>query len=281
MGEYTTLQDAPDWGQERGICRWFICYYLGEMRQAEQAGGRRLLDALDVHWYPEAMGDHRIVDDAATTTKDGDARMQAPRSLWDPTYRETSWIDQYYHGIFLPLLPALKASIDQYYPGTKLAITEYDYGGGNDITGGLAQVDVLGAFGRYGVDITTLWGIQATDTYVSSAFKLYGDYDGKGGKYGATAVRATTSDVTRTSVYASSEADASGPLHIILVNKARGGPVDVRFTIRGGGSYTAAQAWGFDATGAGIRTMPAVNTISGNTFTYTLPPLSAVHLVLK
>ncbi len=280
MGAYVTLQDAPDWAQVKGSYRWFIDYYLAQMKQAEQTAGKRLLDALDVHWYPEAMGDQRIVNETATTTKDGDARMQAPRSLWDPTYRENSWIAQSL-GAYLPVLPALTASIAQYYPGTKLAITEYDYGGGNDITGGLAQVDVLGAFGRYGVDIATLWGIQATDTYVSSAFKLYRDYDGKGGKYGATAVRASTTDVTTTSVYAASEGDASGPLHVILVNKNRSGPVDVRFTIQGGGSYTGAQVWGFDATGASIRTLTAVNTISGNAFTYTVPALSAVHVVLK
>ncbi|MFO0660143.1 MAG: glycoside hydrolase family 44 protein [Polyangiaceae bacterium] len=65
------------------------------MKAAEQTVGARLVDDLDVHWYPEAQGDgHRIVDEGVS---EGEiqARLQAPRSLWDNTYTGTSWITQY------------------------------------------------------------------------------------------------------------------------------------------------------------------------------------------
>ena len=50
-GGYTDLQGAPDAGG-----RDFLNFYLQSMSAAGTAAGRRLLDALDVHWYPEARG---------------------------------------------------------------------------------------------------------------------------------------------------------------------------------------------------------------------------------
>ena len=37
--------------------------------------------------------------------------------------------------------------VDQNYPGTKLAITEYRWGALDSITGAIAQADILGIFG--------------------------------------------------------------------------------------------------------------------------------------
>ena len=86
--------------------------------------------------------------------------MQAPRSLWDPTYVEKSWITkQSTHGP-IRLLPRLQEKIDKHYPGTRLAITEYNYGGGADISGAIAQADVLGIFGREGVFAAALWHVR-------------------------------------------------------------------------------------------------------------------------
>ena len=48
------LQDAPDAGG-----RDFIDYYLDQMKAADDGGGHRLVDYLDVHWYPEAHGRRR------------------------------------------------------------------------------------------------------------------------------------------------------------------------------------------------------------------------------
>src|SRR5690606_19487132 len=135
----------------------------------------------------------RITDPGATTAADVEARLQAPRTLWDSTYFENSWIGEFRRP-FLPILPRLQQAIDQFYPGTLLAITEYDYGGGGHWSGGLAQADVLGAYGRAGVDIATMWGIDDGDVYQAVAFNLYLDFDGSGGTFGDVSVRATSSD---------------------------------------------------------------------------------------
>ncbi|HET8653911.1 MAG TPA: glycoside hydrolase family 44 protein [Longimicrobiaceae bacterium] len=280
MAAYVTLQDAPDWDAVKGGDGWFIDYYLDRMKEAAQTSGERLLDVLDLHWYPEARGDHRITDAAATTPKDVEARLQAPRTLWDSTYTEDSWIGQYLSG-YLPLLPTLERSIEQHYPGTKLSFSEYNYGGGDAASGGLAQADVLGIFGKYGVYMATIWGIGPSDTYTSAAFKLYRDYDGKHSTFGDTSVRASTSDVANTSVYASIDGQSPEVLHVILLNKNTAGAVRVKFTIAGGTTYTRGDAWGFDATSPQITQRSGVTAISGNTFEYVVPALSAVHLVLR
>ncbi len=48
---FVRLQDAPDNGG-----RDFLDFYLDSMRDAEGRARRRLVDVLDLHWYPEARG---------------------------------------------------------------------------------------------------------------------------------------------------------------------------------------------------------------------------------
>jgi len=84
---YLSLQDAPDWNAVRGSHSWFLDYYLERMRIASQAAGRRLLDVLTIHWYPEARGGgSRITFDPfdPNNIECNKARMQAPRTLWIP-----------------------------------------------------------------------------------------------------------------------------------------------------------------------------------------------------
>jgi mannan endo-1,4-beta-mannosidase len=278
--EFFSLQDAPDWSAVKQGYEWYVDYYLDGMRKAALSAGTRLLDVLDVHWYPEARGDNRITDANATTTNDASARMQAPRSLWDSSYREMSWITQSLPA-FLPLLPKLQHSIDQYYPGTKLSVSEYDYGGGKTVSGGIAQADVLGVFGERGIYLATIWGMDASRVYTSAGFKLYRDYDGNKSSYGNTAVRARTSDITRTSVHASIDGTDPSTVHLILLSKEQHDTLVVRIELKGGGNYSSAKAWGFDANGATITSRAAVTVISGNSFDYAVPPLTALHLIVK
>ena len=82
------------------------------MRKAEQTSGERLLDVLDVHWYPEARGDNRIVDATATTTNDAAARLHdllarrvAPPPVVHPKCKQCSL-----HSVCLPELVAAPAA---------------------------------------------------------------------------------------------------------------------------------------------------------------------------
>ena len=285
--EYFTFQGAPDWAAAQTATgfRWFIDYYLDQMSKASAAAGTRLLDVLDLHRYSDENvsgtgPDQSITNqtDFSDTATDMD-RVQAPRVLWDPTFVENSWVQQYYSQ-FLPWIPNLQASIAARYPGTKLSFTEYSYGGESDISGGIAQADVLGIYGKYGVYLGCLWLLHDTPPpmYVSAAFNLFLDYDGNGGKFGATSVAETDSDTVNTSAYAS--VDAAGALHVVVLNKSFTQAADVGFTIAGPAAYSGASVYAFDAAGAAI-TARAPAALSGNQATYTLPPLTAAHFVFQ
>jgi hypothetical protein len=206
---YRTLQIAPD-----ANGRDFHQFYLAEMKKAEETSGRRLLDVLDVHWYPEATGDGVRVTGAQTSPGVVDARIQSPRSLWDPTYVETSWITKdNTHGQPIVMLTRLKRDVEQFYPGTKIAITEYNYGGGDHISGGIAQADVLGIFAREGIFAACWWPESEKTEFIDAAFEIYLKH------FGDTSVRATTNDVAATSVYASVDSRDPSRMSIVLINK--------------------------------------------------------------
>lgn len=82
---YFNFQEASDWDSVRAGTnyQWFIDYYLDQLRLAEISSGKKLLDVLDIHWYPEARGDNRITETNANSNADKLARVQAPRTLWD------------------------------------------------------------------------------------------------------------------------------------------------------------------------------------------------------
>jgi hypothetical protein len=270
---FVNLQDAPDAGG-----RDFLEFYLAAMQEAEQKAHRRLLDVLDLHWYPEARGgDVRISEDDARPAVAA-ARVQAPRSLWDPKYVETSWITGNLKGAAIRLLPRVQEKIDANYPGTRVAITEYYYGGGGDISGGLAQADVLGIFGREGVFAATLWHMGKTDDrFIYAAFAMFRNYDGRGAAFGATGLAAKTSDVASTSVYAS--LNAKKQLVLVAINKSSS-PVPATIQLKDGRRATIASAYQLTAAGAQpVKAVPRAKTATGP-LSYVLPAQSVSTLVL-
>src|SRR6185436_7835768 len=99
-------------------------------------------------------------------------------SLWDPSYVETSCISQDAGVGAIRLLPRLREKIAAHAPGTRLAMTEYNYGGGAHISGGLAQADALGIFGREGVFAAAFWSTASSEPFVDAAFAVYCNFDG-------------------------------------------------------------------------------------------------------
>ena len=265
----------------------FFDVYLDRMAAASAADGRRLLDVLDLHFYDEQEvdGNNRINSDGQPQTAAMiAARLQAPRSLWDPTFTENSFVARYLGGP-IRLLPRLRDEIAAHYPGTKIAITEYSYGRLGDISGGVTQADVLGVFGREGLFAAALWPIGSASAsgqplgpyaYGMGAFRMFRNYDGAGGAFGDTGLSATTSDVPNSSVYASRT--ASGKTVLIVINKASTSKV-LRVTLSGVGSPTGAQVWRMvDGTPNPTRSTDV--TISGGVMTYTMPALSVSTLAL-
>jgi hypothetical protein len=269
----TTLQNAPD---RNG--RDFSEFFLEEMKAAERKAGRRLVDVFDLHFYPEAMGGKTRVMEDSSSPETAAARIQSPRSLWDPTYKESSWIANSL-GAPIRLLPRMREKIEKHYPGTKLAVTEYYYGGGDHISGALAQADVLGIYGREGVFAATLWHLGRTDDrFINAAFALFRNYDGKGGAFGDTGVQVSGGDPARASLYASR--DAQNRVVLIALNKTEA-PLPLRIDLKDLPPCKASALYRVSATEARPLAAAELPAATPTSLTVELPPLSATAFVLK
>jgi len=269
---FIRLQNAPD-----ANGRDFLDFYLQQMRQAEEKAGKRLIDVLDLHWYPEARGGGvRITEDNSGPAVAA-ARVQAPRSLWDPNYTESSWITKDVLRKPICLLPRVREKIEKHYPGTKLAITEYYYGGGAHISGALAQADALGIMGREGVFAAALWHVGRTDDrFIYGAFAMYRDFDGSGACFGDTGLAAQTDDVEKTSIYASKT--DKGSVVLVAINKAdQAQPVTIRLR----NCLVGKRAAVFQLTEASPRPTPGKElTVTDGQIVTELPAQSVSTLVI-
>jgi hypothetical protein len=269
---YVRLQNAADANN-----RDFQEFYLQRMAQAEKQYGKRLLDVLDVHWYPEAQGGGKRVAGTESNPEVVEARVQAPRSLWDPTYTETSWITKdSLHGP-IKLLPRLQEKIDKFYPGTKLAITEYNYGGGGHISGAIAEADALGIFGREGVYAACQWPLSDKQPFVAAAFQMFRNFDGKNGAFGDTSISATTGNTADTSLYASTDSANPKRLVMVAINKTAH-PIDGVFKLSHIAPGAMAAIYQLTDVGAAPKSSGNTTIADPENFHYTLPPYSVSTL---
>ncbi len=237
---FQNFQGAPD-----ANGRNFLEFYLSQFAQLEKNTGKRYLDVLDLHWYPEARGGGKRITESGTDPALLNARLQAFRSLFDKTYKEQSWIADNLHEA-IALVPRVKDMIDRNYPGTQLGFTEWDFGGGADITGGVASADVLGTFGKYGVFQASHWD-ESKDTFTYGGFAMYRNFDGAGGHFGDTALATTNGAPERVSIYASSDSTSPNTVTLVVVNHT----LDiqrVKITIPGESSFKKVEAFQLDAS---------------------------------
>jgi mannan endo-1,4-beta-mannosidase len=275
---YVNLDNTDDWNVYSNDWDWFIDYYLDRFNKASTSSGTRLLDVLDLHYYTEAAGLNGTAVLSSEAPEVREAREAAPRIFWDGTDNETSKSALSCKSK-TPLLPTLFASIGIYYPGTELSFSEYAFGGGGDISGGIAAADTLGIFGRYGVfsaNMVTSDLIYGGDNdYELAAMRLYTDYDGNGGAFGSTSVSADLGTDRMASAYAATEGGDPN-MTIIYMNKNAEADQTVMFSLYSDADYATASIYGFNEASADIRYYRDFN-ISGNTFTV-LVPAQTVYL---
>jgi hypothetical protein len=178
-------------------------WYLKQLQEHEQKTGIRILDVLDVHFYPQADKVYGAASDSASAS----LRLRSTRSLWDPSYKDESWIND-----SIRLIPRLKEWVSQNYPGLKISIGEYNFGGEQHISGGLALAEALGRFGTERVDYAFYWFTPPKNSPAAWAFRAYRDFDGKGGHFLSRSMK--TLMTTGVSLFASR--DESGR-HLVLV----------------------------------------------------------------
>ncbi len=215
------------WQSELGAtptgANWFADKYLAALKTASATYGKPLVDVYDFHWYSEAKdpSGNRITNLNGTSLTDAQVQAiaQSPRSLWDASYSESSWIHDVL-GAPIKLLPRLQAKIAASDPGMKLGVTEYNNGGCQHIAGTLAQADNLGIFGAQGVFAATYWPLSSNEPTCLAAFRAFRGFDGATASFGDVSVQATSSNVANVAAYASTDSTQVGRVVLVAINRS-------------------------------------------------------------
>jgi len=237
-------------------------WLLNQMRQFELTNGVRLLDLFTLHIYPQ--GANQFGNDVSTATQLG--RNRSTRALWDPGYVDQSWI-----GSVIKLVPRMRDWVATYYPGTKTGVTEYNWGAENHINGATAQADILGIFGREGLDLATRWTTPSSSTPTFKAMKMYRNYDGNKSTFGDTSVYAGGPNPDSISIFAALRS-GDGAMTIMAINKQLASNAPVNITVTNFVAQGAAQVW--QLTSANVIARQSDLAITGNTLSNTLPAQS-------
>lgn len=223
-----------------------IEYYLQQFKAAQDSDPNhtRFLDYLDLHTYfapqfPLNSGNGLAFSTAGDTAEQQE-RLDSTRVFWDSTYTDPDTKNQsfpqpnyltdsnYTSSCTVPamapqIIRLAKQWIANDYPGTKLAITEYNWGGQESINGALAQADILGIFGREGLDIGTLWGAPDPVKQLPGlmAFEVFRNYDGSGARFGDMAISSSSVDQGKLSVYGALRT-GDNTVTLVVINKTYG-----------------------------------------------------------
>jgi hypothetical protein len=231
---YEPWQNPVDRNAHGGVP--LVEYYLQQFRAYAAAHNTpRLLDYLDLHLYFAATYNGSGVGlSPAGDTAEQEARLNSTRVFWDPTYTDPNFPQpnystdsNYTSSCSTPLeapqlIPLMQSWIASDYPGTKAATSEYNWGGQEHINGALAQADLLGIFGKYGLDLATLWGPpDALQVPGLMAFEIYRNYDGAGSKFGDSALASSSADQGLLSVYGARRS-SDGAVTVVVINKTFG-----------------------------------------------------------
>jgi hypothetical protein len=248
-----------------------IPWFLEQVKKHDQRTGKRSLDILDVHFYPQGAGVYEGKTDPGTNA----LRIRSTRGLWDPTYKDESWI-----GEPVNLLPRMKEWINQYYPGTGLGLTEWNFGADSTMNGAIAIAESLGTFGREGLTIANYWTTPKDQSPGYFAFKIFRNVDGRGLGFGDKSVKAVSTAPEDISCFASVDGISGQPV-IIVVNKQPDKDTSVTIKLKHGKSLTNASCWRYsERNPTEIEHLPDM-AVSGDTLVMPAPRSSITLLRLR
>ena len=245
----------------------YLPWFLDQMRERQTTSGQRLLDVFTVHYYPQGG---EFGDDVSSAMQL--RRNRSTRSLWDPNYIDETWINDK-----VQLVPRLKSWVNAYYPGTRIGITEYNWGAENHINGATAQADVYGIFGREGLDMSARWATPAASTPTYKAMKMYRNYDGNKSTFGDTSVSAAVPNPDNVAAFAA-QRSSDGALTVMVISKYLSATTAATINLSNVTHRGTAQVW--QLTSANAITRLADLTLSGNGLAVTLPAQSITLFVV-
>lgn len=245
-----------------------VAWFLQRMKQHQTTTGKQLLNVFSLHYYPQ-QGEFGNDDSAAMRA----IRNRSTRSLWDPTYTDTSWINS-----VVQLIPRMKSWVSTYYPGLQCGITEYNWGDESRLNGATAQADIFGIFGRESLDMGTRWGTPPTNSVTYLAMKMYRNYDNLKSTFGETSVLCKVPNPDVLSSFAS-QRTSDGAMTVMVINKVSAStPVKINLVNYVPG--TAAQVYQISSSAqTGIAHRGNV-TLTGNTLSTTVPGQSITLFVV-
>jgi Glycoside hydrolase family 44 len=216
--DYWHTAPGPADGSDEDFLSWF----LRGVRAHDEQYGKRTLDVVDVHYYPQSP-----VFNEKTDAETNALRLRSTRSLWDPEYVDESWIDTP-----IEFIPRMKRIIESSYPDTPLFISEWNFGADNSMNGALTIADVLGIYGREGVYAAAYWRNPEVGSPGYLAFKMHGNYDGQGSRFAGRVVATESPDPDRLSVFGALD-ETAGVLRLMLITKDPESPMSVDLHIDG------------------------------------------------
>jgi hypothetical protein len=199
-------------------------------------------------------------------------RNSSTRQFWDTNYVDPSWINS-----VIALIPRLKGWVTTNYPGTKIGVTEYTWGAESDMNGATAQADILGIFGREGLDLATHWTTPVSNTPAYLAMKMYRNYDGNKSTFGDTSVLASVPNPDDVSAFGAVRT-SDGALTLMVINKDITNNSLIHIGITNFNSVGVAQRWQLTSANAisNLASVKLTNSVLGDM----LPPKSITLYVL-
>jgi hypothetical protein len=277
---------AQNWGATYGglnVQQWL----LQQLHQYDTTHGTRLLDYFTLHFYPQGG---QFSDDVSTNMEL--LRNRSTRSLWDPNYVDESWIASTgINGGKVNLINMMKSWVNTYYPGTKIGVTEYNWGAEGNMNGATTQADIWGIFGREGLDLADRWTTPATGSPTYLAMKMFRDYDSSGGAFGDTSVSASVANPDQVDAF-SSIRSSDGALTVMVINKNLYDPSNpsattpITLNLSNFAGASTAQEWQLAAINPADQTHAAITHLSdvmvnGNSITINVPMESVTLFVIQ
>ncbi len=251
-------------------------YFIKRIGEEQARTGVRLLDVLDIHYYPGATDPadvvqlHRTFFDPTYVNPDANG-VHAVNGGWDTSItrefifgRCQEWLDTY-------LGPG---------NGVTFGLTETGLPVTNAPLASVWYASTLGEFMRHGVEVFTPWSWQPGMWEVLHLFSRYN---------GSTSVHAVSDDEITVSAYATTD-DSTGALTIVLVNRALTASASTNVSIAHAsvpdGAYPTLQLADLPATETFVSDttnalVSGTVNITGNQFSITLPALSITSVQLQ
>jgi hypothetical protein len=255
------------------LAEWFI----RKCADHRKTHNTPLVDVFDFHWYPQSQIKGKTpYNGTGMDLALNELRLRSTRDLWDPNYEQESWIKDA-SGKDKPtkVIRRVREWIDQNNPGMQICLGEYNFGGADNITGGLAQAEVFGIFAQEKVDLAFIWNKPEGSQF--AAWQLFRNYDGKKSHFGNHFIPSESNN-SHLAVYSAKRED--GALTVVVINKNLGGECELQLDLPGIKGKLA--VYRFDqGTNNKVLEVAKENKPIDGVIEMKLPAASATMLVVK